>query len=483
MKISIKVLFLVLTCFLMESCVTNKPMTFDLTNAIDDINYGKTIQMDFIGFKASSQNLPSEDLQAWTQFKQDGLIKNLGNMLQARNMAYDQSFAYFGIYSLQEIAAYKARNRYVTFVEVEKHNYKYDVSKAAAIAWNIIGGATVGAGAGMLLGSASLPERDRYIDYTQTKKTYNTIGGILLGLGAFDLLMAALNSPKTVITFEGKYNIYVYDTQKQEIIYKDSVLIGPKRDTYKGIYDNPSTNRSSVVNYYSSYIYNALIKKYSEINKWLSVDGESRASFENNEKNNISPINYSLGMEKDIIQNDSVYGVLTNSEDVIKAVISDEALRELRVENVGWGPDMGTIIDEIEKEAYEIICIAQKKAGTNFNWYKGKYSSSSGSMGIGLELKNGYVLGTMYYGKSRWVGQIGFVVAAGEHFTKSKDINGVLKVISKKYGWKYVVDHYGNRKYFSEEIEKPAGKDLFKAYLSDYEKASDELAEILKCFK
>jgi hypothetical protein len=95
--------------------------------------------------------------------------------------------------------------------------------------------------------------------------------GVVFSLASIPLVIYALIPAKTTITFHGIYSIYVYDTENQEIIYKDTVNVGPLQDKFTGSYENPDTNKNAVLNYYSTFAFNAIIRKYDEIYKFLET--------------------------------------------------------------------------------------------------------------------------------------------------------------------------------------------------------------------
>lgn len=147
-------------------------------------------------------------------------------------------------------------------------------------------------------------------------------------------------------------------------------------------------------------------------------------------------------------------------------------------------------LDEIQKMAQKVLALAQKKAGTDFKKYTGAYNSSSiNIMPPTIELKNGYVFTYMHDGDSSperhdiecW----GFAVGQGESYVPDKEMIKKVRLTGKIYGWKGLLSHIGQYgHYYAEEIEKVfSSEDKVKEWLSDYEKASDEIAEILKCFK
>lgn len=145
-------------------------------------------------------------------------------------------------------------------------------------------------------------------------------------------------------------------------------------------------------------------------------------------------------------------------------------------------------LDEIQKMAQKVLALAQKKAGTNFKEYMGKYESEKvRAMLPTIELKNGYVFTYMHGDPcldKHDFPCFGFAVGQGEHYLYDKNMIKNVRSIGRSYGWK-TITHKGTATwYHAEEIEKIfPNKDEVKEYLSDYEKVSDEFAEILKCFK
>lgn len=205
--------------------------------------------LEFIGYKGNYDSLGSNN-DAWQQFKQSTILRQLGSYLQKNNYVVDQSYAYLGFYSLQEIGQYKSKLRYVTFVEVERNDF-IPTKKGGVLPQSLYGGM------GALCVVAGIAGADGTDGAT-------LVVGLLAGGGAAAL--AILNPPKTVIYFTGTYNIYIYDTLKKEIVYKDSLAVGPFRDQYKGSYSSSDEGvRKEVISYYATCVADALVKKYAEV--------------------------------------------------------------------------------------------------------------------------------------------------------------------------------------------------------------------------
>jgi hypothetical protein len=227
--------------------------------------------MEFIGFKGTKEMLRT-DYTMWQNFERDTVLARLGNALQDRGIAYDQSFAYSGTYSLQEIAAYKSKQRFVTFVEAEKNNFAYSYSNVSKQVTGYDGGISFGAIAlpFLIVGGATSSYADGDKDMVDMGRGF--VGaGVVLSLISVPLIIYALTPAKTTITFHGIYSIYVYDTENEEIIYKDTVNVGPLMDKYKGSYENPDTNKNAVWDYYSTLAFNEITRKYSEIHRFLET--------------------------------------------------------------------------------------------------------------------------------------------------------------------------------------------------------------------
>lgn len=99
--------------------------------------------------------------------------------------------------------------------------------------------------------------------------TYLIGGGVISGVGLLAAI-PALSPSKTQTTFSGAYNIYVYDTEKKALIKKDLVSVNAS-ETFEGSYNFDDTSKEVVRNYYSKIIANELLKKYKEIDTWLTT--------------------------------------------------------------------------------------------------------------------------------------------------------------------------------------------------------------------
>jgi len=239
---------------ILASCVTPMAVSPPVSK-VETVNNSREPIMEFIGFKGTSDILAS-DYESWQSFKKNTSLTRLGAYLQKNNIAFDQSYAYFGIYSLQEIAQYKNHVRYITFVEVEKNTFTVTVSNASGL-WG-------GIGAGFLTCGLLY----NYLGSVTENQVYST-SGVIFDIAGVAGLAVAFIPPKSSIYFNGRYNIYVYDTKSKEIVYKDTIQAGPYLDKYKGSYYHENTNRDLVHDFYATFVYDKIIAKYSEVNQFL----------------------------------------------------------------------------------------------------------------------------------------------------------------------------------------------------------------------
>lgn len=285
MKNSIFIAVLSSACAIFSSCATAiKTPSVELTRIENEVNAQPT--MDFIGFKIDSTILSitpynSAVLSEFEQAKtiaNTSSLKNLGNLLETAKIAEDKSFAYFGIYSLQEIEAYKSKNRYVTFIEVARNKLLWDDNSEAKNTVAKIGGILGGTGGlftgfGIAFKNISIDEDDNK-NADKINKAYDRYGDIFLGIGiptgCIGLLLSCIagTSTKTEIYFDGIYNIYIYDSQTNQIIRKEPVSV-KIFETLKGSYDYDNASKNAVNEYISAKTHNALLIKYQEINRWL----------------------------------------------------------------------------------------------------------------------------------------------------------------------------------------------------------------------
>lgn len=272
-------------CIVLSSCATAiKTPSVELTKIETEVNSQPT--MDFIGFKIDSNTLSttSDDDTVLSEFAQAKAIKdtkslrNLGFNLESARIAQDNSSAYFGIYSLQELALYKSSHRYATFVEVAQSKFLWDDNAGWKRVQGGIGGGLLGEGIILTICGIACKnmnfDKNTYSNAESMNSTYDLLGDVYLGIGITSDIIGALgliiaSTPtKTELSFNGTYNIYIYDTQTNQIIRKEPVSV-KIYDTLEGSYDYDNASKNAVNEYISAKIHNALLTKYQEINRWL----------------------------------------------------------------------------------------------------------------------------------------------------------------------------------------------------------------------
>ena len=245
---------------------------FIIFNSCASISVGKTVasyevktnlnsepKMEFIGFKADTalqvnkffyEDKMMTPLDQWKTIQNTPKLKNIGTTLENNNIAENKAFAYFGIYSLQELELYKAAHRYVAFIEVTDNYYSMDEKGAARrVVSNVFAGIAGEAGMSCLIigtedSSALAP------------------GAVLLGAGGL-LLYNGVRPITTVTTFQGAYNIYIYDSLNKKIIYKEPVVVN-STDRWQGELNSDSAY--NIVNtYYGELINNALLEAFDKL--------------------------------------------------------------------------------------------------------------------------------------------------------------------------------------------------------------------------
>ncbi len=249
----------------------------------------ESVQMEFIGYKADTALLSTtpeiitsrsktytvmSPYDQWKSIMETSSLRKIGSTLQEKNIARDQSYAYFGIYSLQELELYKSKTRYVTFIEVVKNKYTVSDNGLNKNLYAGIGATSLGLGLLYhIIGASISAERTNAYGGKESNsgiKSFFHIFGVGLDLTGLGFLIAGGSEAKSVITFDGIYNIYVYDSHAKEIIYKDAVTLNSK-ETFKGSYLLYKESQTAVSEYYAKQICNEVLKKYDAINHWLST--------------------------------------------------------------------------------------------------------------------------------------------------------------------------------------------------------------------
>lgn len=275
MKKLTPIIFIVALAAALSSCATaisvGKAQEYNLTVANPEP------VMDFIGYKIDTSLVPtvsdsSAEGDEWTanintvmvmptvdQAKAVTITKGLGNLgqnLESVKLANNKAHSFLGNFSLQELELYKGDSRYVTFVEVAKNDFKYHDNGATKLPFGL-------SGAGLATTSAI----STYL-LLPTREPVLYVPSMLLGIPSVPLLILAFMPSKTKVSFDGAYNVYVYDTQAKSLIAKDTVSLTWKK-TFEGSYMYDKESKEALENYVGQEIYNVLVKKYDELNRWL----------------------------------------------------------------------------------------------------------------------------------------------------------------------------------------------------------------------
>lgn len=174
--------------------------------------------MEFIGFKTQQQVTTSVSASPFSMSVEQKLDlgeEYFGERLQALNIATNRQNFYMGLFSLQELDVYKSSKRYITFIDVLTDEF---YQESYCYSW------------------------------------------LLSPLGKFN---------KTTITLNAEYRIYVYDSQKKEIVFTKPIKIFEK-DTYKGCYGKSSSSeQDKILLYYNTLFSNMLIEAYTHAYNYL----------------------------------------------------------------------------------------------------------------------------------------------------------------------------------------------------------------------
>lgn len=153
--------------------------------------------------------------------------------LEKRNIALNTSHSFVGYYyTLAELANCKSQMRYITYIDVLNQNYTW--------------------------------RDDIYDDIC-----LYTAGWIVAGGSVFTLfpiyvpLLCAADKNFCEILLQCEYNIVVYDTEAEKIVFTKLVMID-KKDVYEGQYSYKKTDDETIRTQYNNIIYNAILNGYSD---------------------------------------------------------------------------------------------------------------------------------------------------------------------------------------------------------------------------
>lgn len=170
----------------------------------------------------------------------EDFISDFGNILSKNHIAIDKSGFYLGIYSLSEIEKYKNEKRFISFIEVQRHSYTYQL--------------------------------DPVPDLLETTGIYLTCFG-LFPIGIPMWIVAESKANNTTMKLNIEYLIYTYDCNKKEVVNNTPVRIEIS-ERFKGKYIHNKTDRLLVDEYYTTIVINELLDKFKKIHRYLSSQQE-----------------------------------------------------------------------------------------------------------------------------------------------------------------------------------------------------------------
>ena len=260
-----------LLCEFLTSCSTTPITEIPEVEDYQVTSQAEKSSLEFIGFKMDPQKLIYDQLVTAKSISATDDFKKLGYNLEKNNFGIDKSNLYFGLYDVQEFQNYKNKKRFITFVDIEYNSLKYEISGKFKWVWATLSGLSFGSSLGLLKSGTDIKPQRGSPGYSALKKQYETYitAGLITSLIGAGFLIPALKTPKTTATFNGTYNIYVYDTQTQSIIRRETISIKETAE-FKGVYTANQESQDKVMEYYSKLISNKILQKYEEIALWLN---------------------------------------------------------------------------------------------------------------------------------------------------------------------------------------------------------------------
>ena len=216
-----KVLFLLFATLGLLSCKTTALMLSPVEKSTivkDQPN------MEFIGCKNVSRS--------------NFMLKNIGEELEYRRLANNAALTYRGLYSEYELATYEAKQRYVTYLEVNTHKYEHN-------------------------------------DAVHDNEGLYVAGWVIGGLTVFTLvpvyvpMLCASQKNECEMTLIADYNIVVFDSQTKRNVYIAPVECNVS-EILKGQYDDKNTNQIEVNNHYKTLLYNKIVEGYSKAWEYIN---------------------------------------------------------------------------------------------------------------------------------------------------------------------------------------------------------------------
>lgn len=229
-----KILLALGAAFLFASCQTEMKVE-DPVESYGFEESSKMLDMEFIGFKSGDGQWDDDSRVHWGQMKTTPPIRNFGAELQNGGIAIDKSDVYVGVYSFEELQKYKSKNRYITYVEI--------------------------------------PDFQLKISDTGANKDAAFAFACLIFLSPLALIGAG--PTKTTMYFKSSANIYVYDTQTLELVYKKSVFVTEEKK-FEGAWNKSNmgmekgsseAGKQKVYEYWANILANKALEEYAFVKK------------------------------------------------------------------------------------------------------------------------------------------------------------------------------------------------------------------------
>lgn len=220
MKVFIKLMYCCCIAAIFSSCRS----ALSITPVTKMENFYGEENMEFIGFKNVEKN--------------HYLLKDFGKELERSHIALNRQDFYMGVYSLQELEVYKASKRYVTFVDVLKLSSTYN---------------------------------DNVLNKPNLEITAYVIAGLtcFAGFPIYVPMLIASKPNKCKLSLQAEFKLYVYDTQKKEIVLSIPMSID-NSNIYKGSYLHKDTDRSAITQRDKTLLNNLLLENYSKAYNFIT---------------------------------------------------------------------------------------------------------------------------------------------------------------------------------------------------------------------
>ena len=216
-----RLLYLAITAILFSSCHT----ALHVANVQRNSPTMTSPNMEFIGLKNMNKNNP--------------MFKEFGADLERTNIAINKQNFYMGMFTLQELETYKSSMRYITFVDIVRHTYNHS-------------------------------------DAIHDNPDMEVAGWFIAGFTAFTLipvyvpLICAADKNDCQVVLKGEYVLYVYDTQKKEVVFTSPFEIN-ESDIYKGQYSHKKTDQKAVNERYKNILYNTVLEQYAQAYNYVNT--------------------------------------------------------------------------------------------------------------------------------------------------------------------------------------------------------------------